>query len=127
MNLRVRAEQDLSRVLEDSKAFGCSVTVTNPENVTATLTGQTGDIHLLFDPETGIPISNRTIHLSLRISSLQAAGLGIPRAVLSEDENPWSFQFEDVNQISRKFTVSESRPDRTLGIVTVILELLKDE
>lgn len=127
MSLRIRAEQDLSRILEDSEGFGRSVIITDSEDTTAVLTGQTGDIHLLFDPETGIPVNNRTVHLSLRISSLQAAGLGLPRAVSSEDENPWIFQFEDISGINRKFTVSESRPDRTLGIVTVILELLKDE
>ena len=57
---------------------------------------------------------------------MTAAGLGIPSPQPDQNLNPWSVEFPDAVGLVRKFTVSKSEPDRTLGIVTVILELLED-
>lgn len=126
MNIREIAELDLANTLEDAiNGFGIPATVTNPDEVSAVLKIQSGDAHLLFDPDTEVSISNRVAHASVRIASLNAAGLGIPRAQPDQSANPWLFEFSDANGNSRKFTVSESKPDRTLGIVTIILELME--
>ena len=127
MNLRGIAELDLKMTLEDDiQGFGVPITVTDPAGTVGNLKGQSGDVHLLFDPDTGISISNRTAHISLRISSLMAEGLGIPQAQSDQSADPWLFEFADVNGNVRKFTVEESRPDRSLGMVTVILGLITD-
>ena len=127
MNLRGQAELDLGLTMEDDvNGFGMSATITNPTGTSAALKIQSGDVHLLFDPETGVSVSNRTAHASIRIASLTAASLGIPRAQPNQNANPWLFEFQDANGNSRKFTVQEARPDRTLGIVTVILEIMKN-
>lgn len=127
MNLREMAEYDLETTLEDDiHGFGVSATITDPDGNSAVLQVQSGDIHLLLNPDTDVPVSDRIAHISIRISSLTVAGLGIPRAQPDRSKNPWIFQFPDSGGSERKFTVSKSEPDRTLGIVTVILELLED-
>lgn len=127
MNLREIAEADLSLTLEDAeRGFGFSCTITDPDGNSGVLSVQSGDIHLLMDVETDIPLSVRLVHVSVRIQSLINAGLGIPKAVSDEAKNPWLFVFEDILGTSRQFTVNESRPDRTLGIVTLMLELIPD-
>ncbi len=127
MNLRQQAEADLKLTLEDKDfGFAFEATVTNPAGVSAVLNIQSGDVYLLFEPESGILVANRTAHASMRISSLTAAGLGLPRAEPDESKNPWIIEFPDSNDVLRKFTVVESRPDRTLGIVTIILQLIKN-
>lgn len=127
MNLREIAELDLKMTLEDDiQGFGIPATVTDPAGTIGNLKVQAGDVHLLFDPDTGISISNRTAHISIRISSLTAEGLGIPQAQSDQSLDPWLFEFADANGNVRKFTVEESRPDRTLGLVTIILGLITD-
>ena len=126
MSLLRRAEEALELTLEDKKLFGKDIIVTDPAGQTATVSGQVGDIYLLYDNDAG-QVSNRTVHISLRISTLSANNFSIPKEISDESQNPWIFEFADISGQSRKFTVAESRPDRTLGIVTIILELLKDE
>jgi len=127
MNIRQQAELDLGLILEDETyGFGMSATITNPDGVSAQLIIQSGDVHLLFDPATEVSVNNRTAHASVRISSLASANLGLPRAQPKSNLNPWIFEFQDANGNSRKFTVQEARPDRTLGLVTVILELMRE-
>lgn len=127
MNLREQAENDLKMTLEDDDfGFAFEATVTNPAGVSAVLKIQSGDVHLLFEPESDIFVAERTAHASMRISSLTAAGLGLPQAEPDENKNPWIIEFPDANDVLRKFTVAEARPDRTLGIVTVILQLIKN-
>ena len=126
MSLRDQAEKDLGFILEDSdKGFAVEATITNPAGVSAVLKIQSGDAYLLFEPEGDILVTDRTAHASIRISSLTAAGLGIPRKEPDETKNPWTVEFSDANGVSRKFSVSEPRPDRTLGLVTIILQLIK--
>lgn len=126
MNLREIAERDLEITLEDDeKGFGIPATVTDPAGTSAILKVQAGDIHLVLDPGTDAEVNTRVAHISLRIKSLENAGLGLPRAEPDTDKNPWLFEFADANGHIRKFTVSDVKPDRTLGLVTVILELIK--
>ena len=113
--------------LEDAiQGFGISAIITNPAGNSAALIVQSGDIHLLFDPDTDVQVSNRTAHVAIRLSTLNSSGLGIPCPQPDRTKNPWIFQFPDAIGTERKFTVSKVEPDRTLGIVTVILELLED-
>jgi len=126
MNLREIAERDLGQSLEDAdKGFAIPATITNPAGTSAELKVQSGDIHLLLDTEDS-RVNNRIAHIAIRISSLTAAALDIPRAVPDESANPWIFEFADISGNIRKFTVAESMPDKTLGLVTVILELITD-
>ena len=126
MSLRERAEQDLARTLESLDDFGVECLITNPAGDSEFFTVQSGDIHLLLETDVGIPVNNRTVHVSIRISSLTAKGFSIPRSEPDETKNIWIFQFDDLEGNARKFTVLDAMPDRTLGIVTVLLELMKN-
>ncbi len=116
--LRAQVERDLSTTLEGD--WGVPVTVTNPDGRTRELDGASGDIGALIDPSTGIPVAGRTAHITLRLSSLKAAGFAIPQAVTRG--LPWRFGFEDRAGDDHEFSVRHSMPDRSLGLVTCVVE-----
>lgn len=116
-NLREIAEGDLSLTLEDPSGFGFPIVVTDPLGSTFTVYGQSGDIGFLIDPETGLGLSGRTAHISIRIKSLLDAGSSIIT-------KGWKISFPDINGNEWNFLVDEARPDRTLGIVTCMVSLL---
>ncbi len=122
--LREQAEADLAFVLEDDvRGFGWPITVTDPDGNTGDLVGDSDDISQMFDPETGQMVSGRVATVILRISSLTAKGLGVPKGISDADIKPWIIEFDDINGNAGKFKVSSGSPDRTLGIVMCALEL----
>lgn len=125
MGLRADAEADLGAILEDSdRGFGWPITVTDPAGNVAPLTGDSGDISQLIDPDTGQAVSGRLAHVSLRISSLDASPVvGLPRNIADASSKPWLVTFDDINGNAFTFKVSESDPDRKLGILVCLLEL----
>ena len=125
MGLRETAEADLGLILEDSSTgFGWPITVTDPAGKAESLVGFSGDIAQAIDPDTGQAVSGRLAMVSLRISSLLAAGFtDIPQGVASTTSKPWLITFDDINGNSFTFKVQQSNPDRTLGLVKCILEL----
>jgi len=125
-NLREIAADDLKFILEDGEmGFGVNCNITNPAGVTEIFQVQSGDVHLLLDLATAASVSVRTAHVSITLATLKEKNFEIPKREPDENKNPWIFEFPDAVGISRKFTVVEARPDRTLGIITIILELLK--
>lgn len=124
MNLRVTAETDLGVILEDGTyGFGWPITVTDSNGVTKPLTGFSDDIAQIIDPDTGQAVSGRLASVALRISSLITAGLAIPRGIADATKKPWLIEFDDINGNAFKFKVSQSNPDRALGMVICLLEL----
>lgn len=123
MGLRTLAEQDLAGILEDdSTGFGWPITVTAPDGTVGALTGFSTDIAQLIDPDTGQLVSGRQASAALRISSLTAAGLGLPENVPDATSKPWLVAFDDINGNAWTFKVQDSNPDRAAGVVTVLLE-----
>ena len=125
MSLRITAEADLGVILEDAvTGFGWPITVTDPAEKVESLVGFSGDIAQAIDPDTGQAVSGRLAAVTLRISSLIAAGFtDLPRAIASASSKPWLITFDDINGNSFTFKVQQSNPDRTLGVVKCILEL----
>ena len=125
MNLRLQAEQDLAFILEDDVAGFCwPITVTDPkgnEN-SQPLVGSSSDIAQVIDPDTGQAVSGRLASVTLRLSSLTAAGLGMPQGIADSKKKPWVVVFDDINGASYTFKVKNSNPDRALGVVVCILE-----
>ena len=125
MGLRADAEKDLAFILEDDIRGGAfPITVTDPAGFTSVdqLKGYTNDISQLIDSDTGQAVSGRLATVSLRISSLIAAGYTtLPENVPDASSKPWLIEFDDMNGKSYKFKVSESNPDRAIGIVTCML------
>lgn len=124
--LRETAEADLAGILEDgTTGFGWPITVTDPSGTVGNLTGFSNDVAEVIDPDTGQAVSGRIASVALRISSLTAAGLGLPEGIADAASKPWQVAFTDVNLNPFTFKVQRSSPDRALGIVTCILELYK--
>ena len=124
MSIRQLAESDLGAILEDSAmGFGWPITVTDPSGLSVPLTGFSDDISQVIDPDTGVAVSGRLATVALRISSLVLEGLGLPVAIADSSRKPWVIQFNDINGNTFTFKVSESNPDRALGMVICQLEL----
>lgn len=124
MSLRQLAEADLGVILEDSATgFGWPISVTDPDGNVGSLTGFSDDIAQVIDPDTGQAVSGRLASAAIRISSLTSAGLGLPRGIADTSGKPWTVEFNDINGNAYKFKVSQSNPDRALGLVTLLLEL----
>ncbi|MCK5606556.1 hypothetical protein KAR91_31930 [Candidatus Pacearchaeota archaeon] len=125
-SLREAAEADLAIILEDgTTGFGWPITVTDPSGTVGNLTGFSNDIAEVIDPDTGQAVSGRIASVALRISSLTAAGLGLPEGIADTASKPWQVSFDDINGSPFAFKVQKSNPDRALGIVTCTLELYK--
>lgn len=124
MSIRQLAESDLGLILEDgATGFGWPITVTDPSGTVRPLTGFSDDIAQIIDPDTGQAVSGRLASVALRISSILAAGLTLPRGIADAGIKPWVIEFDDINGNAFKFKVAQSNPDRALGLVTLLLEL----
>lgn len=124
MGLREIAEQDLGVILEDTDTgFGWPISVTDPDGTTGALTGFSDDIAQVIDPDTGQAVSGRLASVAIRTALLTSEGLGLPRGIADTGSKPWVVEFDDINGNPYKFKVSQSNPDRALGLVVCLLEL----
>ncbi len=126
MGLRETAEQDLGTIMEDSATgFGRPITLTAPDGTVGLLTGFSDDIAQVIDPDTGQAVSGRLASAALRIAHIEAKlpGKGLPVGIADAAIKPWLVAFDDINGNSFTFKVAQSNPDRTLGLVTLILEI----
>lgn len=124
MNLRALAEADLAITLEDSvSGFGWPVTLTDPNGVSVAATAQSNDISLMVDPSTGQFVTGAQAAATLRISTLYAAGITkLPYGEQDTSKKPWLVTFDDINGKPYTFKVFSGQPDRTLGIIVLLLE-----
>lgn len=125
MNIATLAEGHLEHILENPDGFGWVITITPPVGVPKQLVGSSGDVAQLVDLETGLVVSGRLAHVTLRISSLTTAGLAIPEGIMDTASKPWVVEFNDINGSAHKFKVMQSNPDRKLGVVRLVLEVHK--
>ena len=126
MSLREIAETDLGTILEDSTTgFGWPITITDPSGTSKDLTGFSDDIAQIIDPDTGQAVSGRLASIAIRIGLLTDNGLGLPVGIADAGSKPWIVEFNDINGNAFKFKVSQSNPDRALGVVICLLELYK--
>lgn len=124
MGLREQAEADLAFIMEDRQTgFGWDIVLTSPSLVLyPQFTGFSTDISQAIDPETGLLISGRTASVALRLSSLYLRGIvQLPQAIPDKNSKPWVVEFLDINGKPYKFCVIESRPDRALGVLVLML------
>jgi hypothetical protein len=122
MSLRELLEQDLQHTLEDASSFGWPITFITPSGTEIYMYGQTSDISQIIDPDTGVAISGRSAHVTARLSRFYDSGAGLPSGVVEQGKLSWLCRFNDINGITYTFKVSKSEPDRTIGIVTCMLE-----
>ena len=118
MNLNQLAEQDLQTTLEDrNNGFAAEVTIVNPNNVSAMISGQVVDTHALLDPGLNQLVSQRQLSVTFRISSLTAVGLEMPLGVLTPTAIPWTARID-----GQTYKIAKVMPDASLGIVVCQLE-----
>lgn len=124
MNLRQQAEADLQFILEDNPTgFGWAITLTDPSGLSKNLIGSSNDISQVVDPETGQVVSGRSASVTLRVASIFGEGFSsLPTGVADASSKPWIIGFKDINDNPHTFKVIQSNPDRTLGLVTCVLE-----
>jgi hypothetical protein len=126
MGLREEAENDLAIILEDEDGgFAWPITLIGPDGLSATFSGFSNDVAQFIDPDTGQAVSGRIASVTLRNSSLYAAGFSLPRGIADSDSKPWRVKFDDINGIAYEFKVSQADPDRALGVTVCMLELYK--
>lgn len=125
MGLRELAEADLGRIIEDRDGgFGWDMTITDPAGVSYSLVGSSTDISRAIDPETGQAVTGRFASVSIRIQTLLLAGAtSLPRGVADKASKPWLVAFADINGVAGLFKVQSSAPDRTLGLLSLDLEV----
>lgn len=129
MGLRAIAKADLSSILSDiDYGFAFLVTVTDPagNSTPVGFTGFSNDISQIIDPDTGLAVSGRSASVALDITSLTAAGLGLPENIPDKTSKPWLVAFNDIEGNPYTFKVAQSNPDRSLGLVVCIVEAYVD-
>jgi hypothetical protein len=123
MSLRDEAYLDLQEIMHDTVSGGDSCTITNPDGASSVFQCLSNDIHLSIDPGTGDVITARQATISVLISDLILEGFEGVRGIASKTSRPWTVDIADVNSNSHIFKVTESYPDRTVGLMTLFLEL----
>jgi len=129
VGLRERAASDTGRILEDDiVGAGWPIILIAPDGTEKSLTGFTNDIAQIIDPDTGQAVSGRLATVALRISSIRAEfpGLGLPEGIADTLLKPWIIKFDDINGVSYIFKISQTNPDRTLGVLICMLEIYKN-
>lgn len=125
MGLRSRAVKDARAILRDSSRASTPVVVTAPDGAVATLTGFSTDISQTIDPDTGQAVSGRLATVTLVIEDLatEFPAQGMPRDIPDAAGKPWLVAFDDSEGAAQTFKVSEGSPDRSLGWITLGLEV----
>ena len=125
MTLRTIAEADLATVMESAESFRWPVVLTDPDDNTHTapLYAIVNDVSGLIDPDTGQLVSGRVATFGIRISSITALGLGLPKGESSSNKRPWVVSFKDITGASHLMKVTRGDPDLTLGIINLYLEV----
>lgn len=123
--VREQAGADLARIMQDDKTGpGWPVTVVEPSLAAHDLVGLSTDVAMTVDPNTGAFVSQRRAHVSLPTGPLLEKTAGKwPVGVSNQAVKPWLVQFADIHGETLLFKVTTSHPDRTVGTVTLELEL----
>ena len=119
MSLAAIAAADLIRILNGD---GACVTLQAPDGRTAEFRANTQDISHAIDPQTGMIVSGRTATVAISQSDLRAMNMA-PVGVADSKVKPWVVRFaETVGGAEHVFKVASTKPDRTIGVVILILE-----
>ena len=118
MSLRTLAQLDNQKIIEDTAGFGWPITVTDPSGTQVAMVGNSYDIGVQVDPDTGALVAGRTATVTLNLKSLNANGLDTPRNITDRASKPWLVTFNDLHGTEQTFKVISFFPDNTLGFVT---------
>jgi hypothetical protein len=122
MSLRVQANADVAAIIGNTDDFGqASIDLVDPAGTaTLGLTGLTNDITSAIDPDSGMIVKGRRVHVTLAITSLPAG----PRPTAQNDlgAKPWLVSFPRLTSgTTTQYAVTGTWPDDALN--SIILEL----
>lgn len=120
MGLVATARLDAGRILEDAdRGFGYTITLTTPDGDTADVTGFSIDIAQAIDPDTGMLVSGRTSHITVRTALVaeKFPSAGQPVGISDSSGKPWLAEID-----GNTFKMYQTDPDATLGVITCRLE-----
>jgi hypothetical protein len=81
--------------------------------IDGTVIARSVDIGQTVDPDTGVMVSGRSASAAVRIAALPV----IPRGMAESSWRPWLLVVDGL-----KYKVAHSNPDRSLGVVVLLLE-----
>lgn len=119
MGLRALAEQDLLITLGDSADGGaCDFSVVEPNGTGHKVAGFVGDIGYLLDTE-GNPVAGRSVVATYPMASIlkDSGDYVIPG-------NGWHVIYSDLKNHEWILNVTRAEPDRTIGVMRLILTLM---
>lgn len=119
------AEADLAVLIESQSDFGWPVSITSPDGVTVSVSALSNDISLIIDPGTGLPVTGRNATATFRMSTLATLNFPIPYGIEDGKKKPFLVTANDITGKQYVFKIKASRPDRTIGCVSCILEFWK--
>jgi hypothetical protein len=109
MNVRELAEHDLTYTLENTNGSGSPLVLIAPDSTEFPVTGKTGDIGILFLPDTGEAVRSRSIVCTVRIGTLAELTELVP-------ERGWRARVKDLRNREISLFVQGNDADRTLGV-----------
>ena len=120
MSLADIASVDLRNILN---ADGGCITLQSPDGTSAEFRANTQDISNAIDLQTGTLISGRTASVALSMIDLLAMNMAPAVIADTKASKPWIVRFaETVSGVVHTFKVRETKPDRTIGALILILE-----
>jgi hypothetical protein len=122
MGLRDIAAADAAEIIQDAIDGGDEITITSPADVSETFMALTNDIAFSIDPETGLTVSGRQCSAVVASADLTAFGFNGITGVADADSKPWVVRATDIKGVQGIFKVADTRPDNTIGLMTLILE-----
>jgi hypothetical protein len=126
MGLRDIAAADAKLIAEDvAGGFGCDFLLVDPDGRQVALKGLDQDIAAFIDPETGVGVSGRMASMVVPMKAMEEAGIALPRGVADEGSSVWMVFATNVLGKQRKWKVAEVRPDATIGLTTLLLEVMR--
>ncbi len=120
MSLRDQVLADVAGIVENSLDFGEPITLIEPDGTTNAMTGFTGDISAVIEPDSGAIVKGRRVHVTLRIASLPAGERPVVKNKLTD--KPWRVSFPRITTGTvTEYAVVGTDPDDAMG--TIVLEL----
>lgn len=120
MSLLDTARMDAKNIVQGEFSSPC--TITNPQrSVSVSLSALATKHHIIINPETGQPINAKNAHICLSETKLNE--LGYITRVNGEVSLVGHFiNVSDSTGIVKKYKISETWPNETLGLIVCILQ-----
>ncbi|MEI0477951.1 hypothetical protein R4J17_06340 [Brachyspira intermedia] len=118
MNLLEQAKKDLRFTLEDiNNGFGTEFQFNDGTKIESIICN-VSDIGFFLDTNTMAGVSSRQVEITCCIETLKNKGFAYP-------SKNWILSYINTNNEEFYFSIKQIRPDRTLGIYNLVLEIMK--